>query len=266
MSNKTQIPRVVVSPAGVSHLYQRNSWSGMWWSVALPGLGHLFLGQTMKGLLLMTWEILINTMAHLNLAIFHTVRGEYALAAQVINPQWAVLYPMVYIFAIIDAYRVGVDSSRLLQMEKLQKHRRFDRISISGSGVYAPNIRLPLMAAFWSLGSVGLGQLYCSKTLKAVVLTAWYLVILFKSGFSLAVYYTAVGRFDLVGQVVDYQWLLFWPSIYIFGICDSYDDTVEQNNISREAFRYRMRKYLKNEDARKGARLYAGSPTRVPPQ
>ena len=247
MPRHTGIPRVILSPVGTSYLYSRNPWVPAWWSVILPGLGHITLGQNMRGLVLMAWEILINDRAHLNLAIYYTLLGHHDVARSLLNYRWAVLYPAFYAFTIWDAYRVTVEYNNLARLERLQKHRRFDRISLTVLGIHAVDRRSPALAAFWSAAMTGLGHLMSNRVLKASVLMAWYLAIVLRSGLSLAVYYTLLGDFHRAANSVDYHWLLFWPSIFVFGIVDAYADVVEQNVLADMAFRYRIRKYLKND-------------------
>jgi hypothetical protein len=252
MPKNMQIPKVVLNPISTSYLFTRNPWMAVWWSIILPGFGHLTLGQSFKGLLLMSWEILINHQAHINLAIYHTVLGHIDQARTALDYRWAVLYPTFYVFTMWDSYRISVEYNHLDRLERLQKRRRFDRASVSPLGIHGLDRRNPALAAFWSVVMTGLGHMYSNRMLKAIVLMAWYLAIILKSGLSLAFYHTVLGQYELAHKAVDYQWLLFWPSIFVFGIVDAYADVVEQNNLADAAFQYRLRKYLKNEDARRG--------------
>lgn len=111
MSGRAHIPRLVLSPFGPVYLVKVNPWVPVWWSVALPGFGHLRVGQNLTGLLLITWEILVNTQAQLNLAIFYSVLGQFDRARAILDYRWAVVYPLVYIFAIVDSYPTGLRSN-----------------------------------------------------------------------------------------------------------------------------------------------------------
>lgn len=253
MSSFRGIPRVVLSPFGISYLFRRNPWVPLWWSVILPGFGHIHLGQNIKGLTLMFWEILINHQAKINLAIYYTVIGEGQQAAAVLDYRWASIYPLFYIFAMVDSYRIAMEYNHLDRMETVQQKRRFDRVSVSILGVHGMDRRNPIYAAIWSALVIGLGHLHCNRMLKALVLMAWYLVVVIKSGLSQAAYHTFLGHWDMVHQALDYQWLLFWPSIYVFGIVDAYGDAAEQNRICDMAFKHRMAKYLLNENEQRGA-------------
>ncbi|HLN65354.1 MAG TPA: hypothetical protein VK464_27850 [Symbiobacteriaceae bacterium] len=247
MPNHNLIPRLRASPVGVSYLVRRSPWIPVWWSVILPGFGHIYLSQNLKGLMLMSWEILVNNQSHLNLGIYYTVLGDIDKAAAVVDYRWLILYPLFYIFAMVDSYRVGVEYNQMASLERMQKQRRFDRVSISPLGIQAADLRNPALGAFWSAVMPGLGHMYSNRMIKSFVLTGWYLAVVLKSGLTLAAFHTLLGHFELAKTFIDYQWLLFWPSIYIFGIVDAYSDVCEQNLLCAMAFKYRLRKYLRNE-------------------
>ncbi|HWI61438.1 MAG TPA: hypothetical protein VNT75_06360 [Symbiobacteriaceae bacterium] len=240
------IPRIKLYPMGLQYVSRRNPWMTVWWSVALPGFGHLLMGQNLRGLILMSWEILVNIQSNLNLAIYYSLVGQAEQAKAVVRHEWLILYPLFYIFSMYDAYRTCLDLNRLAAMERLQKHRRFELIGSSWLGTTHLSRRNPLMAALWSAALPGAGQLYAARGLKALTLMAWYLAVVLKSGLANATYHTILG--DVAGADVqlDYEWLLFWPSVYLFGIADAYNESTEQNRIVDEAFRWRMRKYLRN--------------------
>ncbi|HWI51293.1 MAG TPA: hypothetical protein VNT01_04050, partial [Symbiobacteriaceae bacterium] len=204
------------------------------------------MGQNLKGLILMSWEILVNHQANLNLAIYYTLLGQYDLAKQAVHCQWLIIYPLFYAFSMFDSYRICLDLNCLDQLERLQERRHFEYNATSYMGRTVLSRKNPIMAAIWSAGIPGLGQFYADRGLKALTLMGWYLAVVLKSGLSFAAYYSLLGEWEKIPGRLDFQWLLFWPSIYIFGIVDAYSDCVEQNRIVDQAFMWRMRKYLRN--------------------
>ncbi|HLN62080.1 MAG TPA: hypothetical protein VK464_11065 [Symbiobacteriaceae bacterium] len=238
----------------MAYITKRNPWATVWWSIALPGFGHIFMGQHFKGVVLMLWEIVFNHLGHVNLAIYHTMRGEYAIASQVIDYHFALVYPLFYMFAAYDSYRVCLELNSLEMDERVQKKRKFQRISFSMIGISMLLRRSPILATFWSGIITGFGQLYLDRGLKALFMMAWYLTVVFKAHLTLAAFHALRGEFDQAAAVVDYQWALFWPSIYMFGIVDAYHDCVEENNLAEEAFAYRLRKYIRNKGTFGGLR------------
>lgn len=204
------------------------------------------MGEHLTGLILMSWEILVNQQAHLNQAIYYTLIGRGDLATAVLNYDWLLIYPVFYIFSMFDSYRKCIELNNMAALERLQKHRSFERFSMTSMTAISLSRRSPAMAALWSVLMPGFGQLYNDRIFQALALMGWYLAVAFKSGLALGAFYTLRGDFHLVPGLLNYQWLLFWPSIYWFGIADAYADTVEQNKIVDDAFRWRMRKYLRN--------------------
>lgn len=208
----------------------------------MPGLGHLYLGSFTKGIILMTWEIVVNAQANLNLAIYYSLLGNGEQAKQVLDLQWALLYPPFYMVTVWDAYRLAVENNRLYDLERLQSQRAFQYHTRAFYGQNMLQTRNPWMAVFWAAMLGGAGHFHNMQLLKGTVLMGWYLVVAIKSGLNIALYHTLTGEFDLAKQVVDYEWLLFWPSVYLFNIWDAYHDCVEQNKLCDEAQYYWLKR------------------------
>lgn len=75
------------------------------WNIAFPGFSQLLIGQYIKGLLFVALEIMINANSHFNMAIMFSFLGKIDKAEAVINYQWLMFYPCVYLFSLWDAYR-----------------------------------------------------------------------------------------------------------------------------------------------------------------
>jgi hypothetical protein len=75
------------------------------WSIALPGFGQLLVGQYFKGGLFVLLEFLINLYSNFNMAIMYSFLWEIDKAFEVINYQWLMFYPCLYMFAMWDSYR-----------------------------------------------------------------------------------------------------------------------------------------------------------------
>ena len=242
-----RIPRMALSGVDISKLHAKTPWMPMWWSAALPGLGHFCQGMYVKGLLLMSWEILINFQAHLNLAILYTFTGQFAKAAETVNTEWVVFYGVVFLFAIYDSYRTGVELNMLARLEKTQKRRAFRLIHMSAVSVNYLERNSPWVAAFWSALFTGFGQIYNKKTLKAIILLVWTAAIINFSHVNDCIVFTLTGRFEQAHDVINYQWLLFFPSIYIYAIWDAYNDSVELNKLFAEAQKNHLRRKYRPE-------------------
>jgi hypothetical protein len=84
------------------------------WNIAFPGFGQLLTGNYMKGILFVFLEFLINMNSHFNLAILYSFQGEMDMAYSVLNFQWIMFYPCVYLFALWDAYRFAMPENERL--------------------------------------------------------------------------------------------------------------------------------------------------------
>lgn len=77
------------------------------WSVAIPGFGQLYNRKLAKGLVFIVLEFLINVNSHLNSAIFYSWTFDISRAQSILNYDWLLFYPCMYVFAIFDAYHDG---------------------------------------------------------------------------------------------------------------------------------------------------------------
>ena len=77
------------------------------WSVAIPGFGQLYNRRFAKAVVFIVLEFLINVNSHLNMAIFYSWLFDIPKAQKIINYEWLLFYPCVYVFAIFDAYHDG---------------------------------------------------------------------------------------------------------------------------------------------------------------
>jgi hypothetical protein len=84
------------------------------WNIAFPGFSQLLSGHYIKGILFVFLEFLINSNSQFNLAIMYSFLGEMDKAYSVLNYQWIMFYPCVYMFAIWDAYRFAMPEDEKL--------------------------------------------------------------------------------------------------------------------------------------------------------
>ena len=78
------------------------------WGIALPGFPQLLVGLWFKGTLFVLLEIVFNVQSNFNQAIMYSFLGETEKAAQIINYQWLMFYPCLYMFAMWDAYKISI--------------------------------------------------------------------------------------------------------------------------------------------------------------
>lgn len=103
--------------------------------------------------------------------------------------------------------------------------------------------RSPWVGLFWSSVFTGFGHIYCHKILLGFVLIGWTYAIAFNTHLPLITLYTCTGQFEKIPRVVDYEWLLFFPSIYFFGISDAYSSVVRHNQLYKEEQIYFLKEH-----------------------
>ncbi|MEH7076136.1 hypothetical protein [Neobacillus drentensis] len=81
------------------------------WNIAFPGFSQLILGQYLKGILFVGLEVMINAKSHFNRGIMYSFLGEIDRAEAVINFQWLMFYPCVYMFSLWDGYRTAMPAN-----------------------------------------------------------------------------------------------------------------------------------------------------------
>lgn len=75
------------------------------WSIAFPGFGQFLNKKYVKGILFVILEFAINVQAKLNAAIIPSFYGNGEAANALVNYQWIMFYPCLYLFSMYDAYR-----------------------------------------------------------------------------------------------------------------------------------------------------------------
>ncbi|WP_238442469.1 hypothetical protein [Desulfofalx alkaliphila] len=245
--NNMRIKRMALSAHDISILNKKAPWITMWWSAALPGLGHLCNGAYLRGLLIMSWEIIINLMSHLNLAILYTFTGNIKKSVEVLDIGWVLFYGVVFCFAIFDSYRLSVEVNIITQLERKQSKHHYNFLFFNTLGINFVDKKRPWVALVWSMLLAGFGHLYNMRLLKASILLVWTIVIIYFSNMNNAIVATFTGNFARAKEIVDYQWLMFFPSIYFYAMWDSYNDAVQHNKLFNEQQKsYLQKKYACN--------------------
>lgn len=76
----------------------------------------------------------------------------------------------------------------------------------------------------WSVALPGFGQLLNGKYIKGILLIVLEFFINLKSNLNLIIISSFHGDFQTTIAQTNYQWLLFYPCVYMFGIWDAYKD------------------------------------------
>lgn len=254
MSAKPRFIKMKLTPFGMGWLHRRNPWVALACSVALPGLGHFYCGAYGRGFILMTWEIVVNQLSRLNLAIFLTVMGHMDKARLVVNYEWLLFYPVFYMVSIWDSYRLAVDINARCDIEEAQPVRHFETMALSPWGVAFLGKRNPWLSFFLAAFLGGGGHIYNFMLSKAAMLMGWHLLIWMNSGLGASIIAIVRGDWVEAHHALDYQWLLFFPSLHIFNMWNAYSDTVELNRLYEEELAY----FIQQTTAQQPAALPSG--------
>ncbi len=243
-ADTTKPPRrkkALVSIWGTTQLHLRSPIVIGFWSAIFPGMGHMLLGKYIRGFILFAWEVAINLLSSLNMAIFYTFTFRFEEAKQVLDLRWLMLYIPTYLFAIWDSSRVAasLNNQFLLAAREDEMVKPF---VLHPLGMNYLDKSVPWTAAFWSALSTGAGQLISHRIVVAFFLLGWWVAVVCCSNVLTAIHMTAYGQFEQAKGIVNIQWLLNVPSIFFFGIYDAYVNAVESNKL----FEWEQDKFLKN--------------------
>jgi len=234
-------PKGCLSTFTTNSLHLRNPWVTAWWSAALPGFGHLILGQYLKGLSLIVLEVILNTLGKMNLAIMYSFTGHFDLSRQVLDPRCAFLYITVFTYSIWDSYRGTVDLNKFNILAD-RENSPILPLKIDSFEINYLDKRNPWISPIASFFLPGSGYLYVHRLLTGFSILALWVVITYKSKIFIAFIYLAAGSFSQATAITDPQWILFLPSIIGFAVYDSYVHVVEYNRL----FEIEQSKFLKD--------------------
>ncbi|BCJ87070.1 hypothetical protein [Effusibacillus dendaii] len=76
----------------------------------------------------------------------------------------------------------------------------------------------------WSIALPGFGQLRNGKYVKGIVFIILEFIINWKANLNQIILESFHGEIESAIALADYQWLLFYPCVYMFAIWDAYSD------------------------------------------
>ncbi|MFD2210922.1 hypothetical protein ACFSMW_14520 [Virgibacillus halophilus] len=91
------------------------------------------------------------------------------------------------------------------------------------------NRKSPITALLWSFVMSGFGQLYNRDYVIGFALLVFEVLLNLKSNLNLALKYTFQGHFLLAHQVTNFEWGLFYPSLWAFSMWQAYHHAKEIN-------------------------------------
>lgn len=76
----------------------------------------------------------------------------------------------------------------------------------------------------WSIALPGFGQLLNRRFLKGLLLIVLEFLINVRAKLNLVIVFSFQGDMAKAVEATDYQWLMFYPCLYLFAIWDAYKD------------------------------------------
>ena len=226
----------------------------VFWSIAFSGFGHIFLGKYFRGFILLTGEIYLNAMSHLNLAIYYSLAGKYDSAKAILDSGWFILYILVYTYAIYDSYREAVEINKT---SVLASREDFDINCFSINSGSFTNISNtpPLHAVICSIILPGSGCILVQRMNKALFIMIVWIANAYLSGVYPAIIYTFQGEYELAKSALNIQWFLNIPFLWFFSIYETYSSILSNNKL----FCWELSKYLQREYQRNAYKALSNS-------
>ncbi|MCP3026825.1 hypothetical protein [Halobacillus sp. A5] len=80
----------------------------------------------------------------------------------------------------------------------------------------------------WSIAFPGFGQLLNQQLLKGIFFILLEVVINLYSSFNMAILFSFRGEIAQSIEAADYQWLMFYPCVYMFAVWDAYKNADDE--------------------------------------
>lgn len=235
--------RAYLSELSLTQMHLRSPWVVAFYSFSFPGFGNLLQHRHIKAYILILWELFINNKAQINYGIYYTMIGQFDKAIEVLDISWLIPYVGVYLYVIWDSFRSTVEFNRMYLLAD-REDAPILPLKMAAFDINYLDQRSPWMAAVWSLLAPGLGHFYLHRVLTGILLLGFTLAILAFSNIPMGIYYTMLGQFQATKDVLNIQWTLYLPSIYLFVIYDAYVSCVEQNRLfGKELSRFLRESY-----------------------
>lgn len=228
---------------GVTQLHARNPYVTAAWSVMFPGFGHLLLSKYLQAYVLFIWEIVLNTNAHVNMALFYTALGRFDAATAVVDLRWSLLYIPTYIYAVWDSYRSAVELNKQFILASREEAPLVPFV-IRPFGIGYLDKRPALVAGAWCALTPGLGHIMIQRLAHGLFAFCWWITVVYMSNLLTAVNLTFLGHFNGARASLDPQWYMNIPSLLFFCVYVTYVNSVESNKLfDREQSQFLKRLY-----------------------
>lgn len=101
-----------------------------------------------------------------------------------------------------------------------------------------------LEKALWSIAIPGFGQFLNKKYFKGTILVICEFIINIKAKVNTLIVLSFLGKTELAVETANYQWLMFYPCVYLFAIWDAYKDGSDREERSLLFIPFAMSAYI----------------------
>jgi len=101
----------------INYLDKRNPLVAIMWSFFIPGLGQLYIHRILASFFIIIWLVIFFYYSHFLEAASLLLIGKVEEATTVLKPEWLLLIPSHYGFAIYDAYANTIENNKLYETE-----------------------------------------------------------------------------------------------------------------------------------------------------
>lgn len=86
-----------------------------------------------------------------------------------------------------------------------------------------------LESILWNIAFPGFSQLITGHYVKGILFVVLEFMMNVKGRFNQAIMYSFLGEIDQAEAVTNYQWLMFYPCVYMFSLWDAYRSAMSSN-------------------------------------
>ncbi|MDU0204702.1 MULTISPECIES: hypothetical protein [Paenibacillus] len=102
----------------INYLDKRSPIMSVFWSIFMPGLGHLHIHRILVAFFSITWTIVFLYFSHLLEAVQLLFYGKIQNATEILDKQWLLYMPSMWGFSIFDSYINTVENNKLFEKEQ----------------------------------------------------------------------------------------------------------------------------------------------------
>lgn len=248
MELQTRRKLYIVKPWSNNFLKLTNPLVVAWWSAAFPGFGYILIGDFLLGFILMMFELAVNSFANINSSIFYTLIGDFDQAKEILDKRWFLAYMAIYVFTIFDSYRRSVEYNKSYILAYREKRKNLNYFELGALGVGHIDKVPPLNSVIWAALSSGISSIYFKNIPNLLFGLFWIGILSYESRLLESIYYSFILDFPTSKSLLEPQWFLFFPSVYVFVLYHTYLTNIYSNKAFDLTLSLHLKEHYQNQD------------------